>query len=57
MPAQFTKHTSVFKTQGAAHVFQRCFATDRVVVRIGRRFGVIAPAIAKRLKLKVVKGA
>jgi 2-keto-4-pentenoate hydratase len=42
----------VFRTATAARAVQAAFAPDKVVVRIGYRFGLVAPALAKRMKLK-----
>jgi len=45
----------VYKTLRAAQTFQQHHAPDKVVVRIGRRFGLVPPATAKRLKLRRVQ--
>lgn len=51
---RFTKSANVFNTLAAASTFRDKHATDNVVVRIGRKFCVVKPDVAKRLKLNVI---
>lgn len=48
------KFALIYNTLRAARAFHRGFCVDRVIVRVGRKFAIVAPATARRLKLRVV---
>lgn len=51
----FTKHPNIFNNVRAAQTFCSKLAKDCVVVHIGRKFGVVKPDVAKRMKLRRAK--
>ena len=44
----------IYNTLHAARAFRRGFCVKRVIVRVGRKFAIVPPSTARRLKLRVV---